>query len=118
MVHTGDDDLLLDDPDREKLHSFVAGSMRRLGSYRIVYERRCLYSDTFDRHFLIDRHPEADNLTVAAGGSGHAFKMAPVLGAWIADAAAGYRERVPSRFHWRKPVSRLEAKEEARFTDY
>jgi glycine/D-amino acid oxidase-like deaminating enzyme len=61
----------------------------------------CLYCDTPDEHFWIDRHPDMPGLTVAAGDSGHAFKFAPVLGHLIADAAEGYPSPVGDRFAWR-----------------
>jgi sarcosine oxidase/L-pipecolate oxidase len=47
---------------------------------------------------LIDRHPTRPNVVVATGGSGHAFKFAPLVGRWIADAVAG--DIIP-RFAWR-----------------
>jgi sarcosine oxidase len=45
----------------------------------------CMYTLTPDRHFLIDRHPEADEVVLAAGFSGHGFKFAPVVGEILAD---------------------------------
>jgi len=39
-----------------------------------------------DGDFLIDQDPRREGLVVAAGGSGHAFKFAPLLGSMIADA--------------------------------
>lgn len=64
----------------------------------ITYTRSCIYGDSFDGHFWIAPHPERANLIVAAGGSGHAFKFAPVLGELIANAVEG---RVIERFAWR-----------------
>lgn len=55
----------------------------------IAHAHLCVYGDTLDGHFWIDRAPSQPNLLVAAGGSGHAFKFAPVLGALIADALDG-----------------------------
>lgn len=40
-------------------------------------------------HYIFDHHPEWRNVLIAGGGSGHAFKMGPVLGAYIADRVAG-----------------------------
>ncbi len=45
----------------------------------------CLYTNTPDSHFVIDRHPEHDNVTIACGFSGHGFKFAGVFGEAIAD---------------------------------
>ena len=39
-----------------------------------------------DGNFIIDYHPDYDNLFVATGGSGHGFKFIPVIGDKIADA--------------------------------
>jgi glycine/D-amino acid oxidase-like deaminating enzyme len=64
--------------------------------------RLCVYGDSLDGHFLIDRHPDRNNLTVAAGGSGHAFKFAPMLGALIADAVDGSPH---PKFRWRTPTA-------------
>ena len=35
----------------------------------------CLYTLSPDRHFVIDRHPEFDNVVIAGGLSGHGFKF-------------------------------------------
>ncbi|HTM21803.1 MAG TPA: hypothetical protein VL172_14885, partial [Kofleriaceae bacterium] len=40
-------------------------------------------------------------LTVATGGSGHAFKFTPVLGDLIADAVCATPGPLAARFAWR-----------------
>ena len=49
--------------------------------------RTCIYTLTPDRHFLISRHPDIEQVAVAAGFSGHGFKFAPVVGEILADLA-------------------------------
>lgn len=49
----------------------------------------CLYTLTPDEHFVLGRHPRHDNVSVAAGFSGHGFKFAPVVGEILADLALG-----------------------------
>jgi sarcosine oxidase len=44
----------------------------------------CMYSNTPDRHFVIARHPQCADVTVACGFSGHGFKFVPVVGEIIA----------------------------------
>ncbi len=44
----------------------------------------CLYTNTPDRDFLIDRHPEAPNVVIATACSGHGFKFASALGEMLA----------------------------------
>lgn len=47
----------------------------------------CLYTNSVDSHFIIDRLPGSDNIFVACGFSGHGFKFAPVMGQVLADLA-------------------------------
>lgn len=45
----------------------------------------CIYTMTPDSDFILDRHPQHDNVYIAAGFSGHGFKFASVIGAVMAD---------------------------------
>ncbi len=51
----------------------------------LVHASVCLYTNTPDENFILDRHPEHAGVVIFAGGSGHAFKFAPILGALMAD---------------------------------
>ncbi|XP_046546821.1 peroxisomal sarcosine oxidase-like [Haliotis rubra] len=53
---------------------------------------QCIYTVTPDEDFIIDQHPQHHNIIVAAGFSGHGFKLAPVVGDALSDMAVG---RVP-----------------------
>ena len=46
----------------------------------IVETRVCQYETTMDSQFIIDRHPDFDNVWLVGGGSGHGFKHGPVIG--------------------------------------
>lgn len=52
-----------------------------------LHSATCMYSNTPDQHFVIARHPDSDNVTVACGFSGHGFKFVPVVGEILADLA-------------------------------
>ncbi|MBR0757099.1 N-methyl-L-tryptophan oxidase [Bradyrhizobium jicamae] len=47
----------------------------------------CMYTNTPDGHFLIDRAAHDARIIVASACSGHGFKFAPVIGAILADMA-------------------------------
>ena len=49
----------------------------------LVESRVCQYEDTIDRNFIIDRHPERENVWIVGGGSGHGFKHGPALGEMV-----------------------------------
>jgi len=45
----------------------------------------CMFTNTPDQHFILDRHPEFPQITIGAGFSGHGFKFASVIGEILAD---------------------------------
>ncbi|WP_331235855.1 N-methyl-L-tryptophan oxidase [Natronorarus salvus] len=47
----------------------------------------CLFTNTPDEHFLVDTHPEHENVVIGAGFSGHGYKFASVLGEVLSDLA-------------------------------
>ena len=50
----------------------------------VVETRVCQYENTSNGDFLIDRHPDFDNVWLVGGGSGHGFKHGPALGEYVA----------------------------------
>ncbi|MGZ3541452.1 MAG: N-methyl-L-tryptophan oxidase [Vulcanimicrobiaceae bacterium] len=55
------------------------------GSYR--EGKACMYTLTPDEHFVIDRHPQLENVVLCGGFSGHGFKFASVVGEIASDLA-------------------------------
>lgn len=60
--------------------------------------RTCLYTNSPDSHFIIDRHPAHANVTLACGFSGHGFKFASAIGEALADLAMHGRTELPIGF--------------------
>ena len=60
--------------------------------------RVCLYTHSPDHHFVIDRHPAHERVTVACGFSGHGFKFASVIGEVLADLAIDGKTALPAAF--------------------
>jgi monomeric sarcosine oxidase len=50
----------------------------------LVEARVCQYEQSPDEHFIIDRHPRAQNTWLVGGGSGHGFKHGPAVGELVA----------------------------------
>lgn len=46
----------------------------------------CQYENSPDGHLIMDRHPQAKNVWLLGGGSGHGFKLSPAVGEMTADA--------------------------------
>ena len=57
----------------------------------LLESRVCQYENSTDRNFILDRHPEAGNVWIVGGGSGHGFKHGPVMGEMVADALLGLK---------------------------
>jgi sarcosine oxidase len=53
----------------------------------------CLYTNTPDEHFWIDRHPAHPQVLIVSACSGHGFKFASVIGEVVADSLVGGRSR-------------------------
>lgn len=59
----------------------------------------CMYTNTPDDHFILDRHPRHENVIVAGGFSGHGFKFAPLVGETVTRMLTDERAREkPSLF--------------------
>ena len=64
----------------------------------VTEARVCQYENTSNGDFLIDLHPEFDNVWLAGGGSGHGFKHGPVVGEYVAARIEGSNEGIEPRF--------------------
>ncbi len=61
----------------------------------VVESRVCQYENTSNGDFLIDRHPEFENVWLVGGGSGHGYKHGPALGRYVADRVRGLGQAEP-----------------------
>ena len=59
------------------------------GSGATMALRACMFTNTADEHFVIDRHPDHPQVVLASPCSGHGFKFASVVGEILADLATG-----------------------------
>ncbi len=104
------------------LREFARDCLPGLAGAEIAFRRLCVYCDTRDGHFWIAADPGRPGLVVATGGSGHAFKFAPVLGDLIADVALGpgassaLTPALAHRFRWRPDLDSSRTEEAARFS--
>ena len=62
-----------------------------LAAAPLLESRVCQYENSPDLNFVLDHHPEAENVWIAGGGSGHGFKHGPVVGEMVANAVLGLK---------------------------
>jgi monomeric sarcosine oxidase len=67
----------------KEIRQYVARRFPALRDAPIVETRVCQYENTSNGDFLIDRHPEMENVWFAGGGSGHGFKHGPAIGEYV-----------------------------------
>ncbi len=53
----------------------------------LISTRRCLYTLTPDKDFVVDCHPRYPQVVIGAGFSGHGFKFTTLMGKMLADMA-------------------------------
>jgi sarcosine oxidase len=58
----------------------------------------CLFTNTRDEHFVIDRLPGHPQVVIAGGFSGHGFKFCSVVGEMLADLVLDKAQRGPDLF--------------------
>ena len=73
---------------RGLLRRFIPGAAGALKS-----AVACMYTNTPDEHFILDRHPTLPQALIASPCSGHGFKFSPVIGEIIAHVIAGEEPR-------------------------
>ena len=67
---------------RECVRSYFRGAEGPL-----VRSSTCMFTNTPDEHFIIDRLPDAPEVLVVSACSGHGFKFCSVVGEIVADLA-------------------------------
>jgi len=82
-----------DDPDRSTrpddeaaLRSFVERHLPDAAGPTEML-KACIFTNSPDVHFIIDRLPDAPQVSIAAGFSGHGYKFCSVVGEIMADLA-------------------------------
>ena len=69
----------------KRLREYVAFRFPAMKDAPLIETRVCQYEQTPDSNFVVDRHPQMDNVWLLGGGSGHGFKHGPALGEKMAE---------------------------------
>ncbi|TDI87574.1 MAG: N-methyl-L-tryptophan oxidase [Chloroflexi bacterium] len=80
------------DEDRKKIFSEIRRFVPDLDG-EVLDSAVCMYMNTPDLNFVVDHHPEHENVIVASVCSGHGFKFSTVMGEILADLATEGKSR-------------------------
>jgi glycine/D-amino acid oxidase-like deaminating enzyme len=69
----------------KRVREYIAFRFPAMKDAPLIETRVCQYEQTPDSHFIVDRHPQMENVWLLAGGSGHGFKHGPALGENMAE---------------------------------
>mgnify|MGYP003367465649 CR=1 FL=1 len=78
--------------DQEDLDRFLHTFMPQVGELK--FGKTCMYDMTPDEDFIIDTHPNHENIVFATGFSGHGFKFASAVGEALKDIATTGKTKV------------------------
>ena len=84
----------LKEADVEFVREYIGRYLPRLNG-KLLQSQTCMYTNTPDLHFVLAPHPEHSQVVVAAGFSGHGYKMSSVVGEILADLATDGDTRHP-----------------------
>ena len=68
------------------------------GAGKLLKSCTCLYTNSPDQHFIVDKWPDNERVTLAAGFSGHGYKFSSVMGEVLADLAMEGSTKLPIEF--------------------
>ncbi|KAG2492139.1 hypothetical protein HYH03_009630 [Edaphochlamys debaryana] len=77
-----------DAADEAALRRGAAAFFPAAGSGRLLSASACLFTNTPDGHFLVDRHPRHPQVVLCSACSGHGFKMSSGIGELLAHMVA------------------------------
>lgn len=80
---------VIDPQLHDRARKFLSDRFPAIAGMPIVETRSCHYELTVTRNFIVDRHPEMENVWIAGGGNAEGFKFGPVIGEYIAQRVLG-----------------------------
>lgn len=69
----------------EMVREYLGFRFPAMKSAPLVGTQVCQYENTPDDNFIIDQYPQAENIWIVGGGSGHGFKHGPAIGEMVAE---------------------------------
>ncbi|HEX9705663.1 MAG TPA: FAD-dependent oxidoreductase [Gemmatimonadales bacterium] len=92
----------------DRAFDFVCHRFPALRDAPLLETRACHYELSTNRNFIVDRHPELDNVWIAGGGNAEGFKFGPVIGEYVARRVLGLETDPALADAFKLPTERFE----------
>jgi sarcosine oxidase len=79
----------LSEASTKRLKDFVADKFPALTGAPLLRTHSCHYEIGTSRNFMVDKHPQMENVWLAGSGQAEGFKFGPVIGEYIANRVLG-----------------------------
>lgn len=89
IIDLDEDERVVDEATFNRTRQYLRHRLPGLVGQRAVDQKACQIAMTPDTHFILDFHPEHQNVLLSGGCSGHLFKHGPVYGEFAAGVALG-----------------------------
>lgn len=89
IIDLDNDERIVDEATFNRTRQYLRHRIPGLIGQRAVDQKACQIAMTPDTHFILDWHPEHENVLLSGGCSGHLFKHGPVFGDFAAGVALG-----------------------------
>lgn len=97
--------------DEKDISGFLNAYMQQANG-NINVGKTCMFTNTLDEHFVIDKHPKYEHIVIAAGFSGHGYKFSSAVGEILYELATkGKSKQDISLFKITRPSLQPENKE-------
>jgi len=87
---------IADPKELAKARDFLSHRFPELAKSPLLESRVCQYANTRNGNLILDQHPEASNLWLIGGGSGHGFKHGPAVGELACNVILGKADPEPA----------------------
>ena len=92
----------------DRAFDFVCHRFPALRDAPLLETWACHYELSTNRNFIVDRHPELENVWIAGGGNAEGFKFGPVIGEYVARRVLGLETDPALAEAFKLPTERYE----------
>ena len=97
----------LSEESTKRLKDFVANKFPALAGAPLLRTHSCHYELGTSRNFMVDKHPQMENVWLAGSGQAEGFKFGPVIGEYIANRVLGHDQEPELAAQYKIPTQTI-----------